>query len=179
MLVGTISEPTLNRDGTWNLTLSGVQDFSELYETLKGKKVRADLREFRPSRSRNANAYAWELIDLIAARMSLPKTDVYRSAIQDIGGVSFSAEMESEAIPLFRQIWERGHIGRQVVVVPGTRDESTEVVRIYFGSSEYDTAQMSRLIDHLIQDAESLGIPTLPDPERQKLLDRWKPKEAS
>lgn len=176
MLVGSLKEPTLNRDGSWNLTVAGVADFSELYEDLKEKKVRVELREFHPHRSLNANAYAWELIDQIAARMALPKTDVYRAAIQDIGGVSITAEMETAAIPTFRRIWEHGHTGRQVVVVPGNTDPLTEIVRIYFGSSEYDTVQMSRLIDHLIQDAEALGIPTLPDPDREKLLNKWKPK---
>ena len=176
MITGFLKEPTLNRDGTWNLTVSGVPDFSELYEDLKSEKVRVDIRKYSPRRSLNANAYAWELIDQIAAKLNLPKTDVYRAAIQEIGGVSVSAEMQTESIPVFRQIWEKGHTGRQVIIVPGSKDPATEVVRIYYGSSEYDTAQMARLIDNLIQDAESLGIPTLPDPDREKMLAKWKPK---
>lgn len=176
MLIGTLSEPTLNRDGTWNLTVSGVQDFSELYEELKGNRIRVDIRKYHPGRSLTANAYAWELIDEIATKLRLPKPDIYRSAIQEIGGVSFTAEMLTEAIPTFRQIWEKGHTGRQVIVIPGNTDPVSEIVRVYYGSSDYDTAQMSRLIDSLIQEAESLGIPTLPDPDRQKLIDKWKPQ---
>ena len=38
-------------------------------------------------------------------------------------------------------------------------------VNLIYGSSAYDTAQMSRLIDQLIQDAKALGIETLP-PEK-------------
>jgi len=32
---------------------------------------------------------------------------------------------------------------------------------VYYGSSTYDTKQMSALIDSLVQDAQALGIETL------------------
>ena len=42
-------------------------------------------------------------------------------------------------------------------------------VILYYGSSVYDTKQMSQLIDHLIQDARALGIETLPPEELARI----------
>jgi low affinity Fe/Cu permease len=47
------------------------------------------------------------------------------------------------------------------------------VVILYYGSSSYDTAQMSALIDSLVQDAQALGIETRSPNEIQALLDEY------
>ena len=44
---------------------------------------------------------------------------------------------------------------------------------IYYGSSDFDTRQMSMLIDHLVQDARVLGIETRPEEEIKSLLEAW------
>ena len=41
------------------------------------------------------------------------------------------------------------------------------------GSSTYDTAQMSRLIDLAVQDCKALDIETATPQELSLLLDRW------
>lgn len=43
----------------------------------------------------------------------------------------------------------------------------------YHGSSVYDTKQMSRLIDNLIQDAKAVGLETMSERERSLLLTEW------
>ena len=50
-------------------------------------------------------------------------------------------------------------------------------VRVYYGSSTYDTAQMSALLDSLIQDAEALGIPTITPKEEERMLGKWAKKK--
>ena len=44
---------------------------------------------------------------------------------------------------------------------------------VYKGSSEYDTYEMSVLIDGVIHEAEQLGIPTITPREAERLLERW------
>ena len=61
---------------------------------------------------------------------------------------------------------------------PSKIDECTNLT-LYCGSSEYNTRQMSQLIDSLVQDAESLGIPTLTDEMAEKMLHRWGKKYES
>ena len=44
----------------------------------------------------------------------------------------------------------------------------------YHGSSTYDTAQMSRLIDSLVQDCRQLDIETLPPEKLALLKEAWR-----
>ena len=43
----------------------------------------------------------------------------------------------------------------------------------YYGSSEYDTAQMSRLIDLLIAECREQGIETKTPAELAALMEEW------
>ena len=44
-------------------------------------------------------------------------------------------------------------------------------VRAYYGSSTYNTRQMSRLIDLVVQDAKALGVETMAPEELASLLE--------
>ena len=46
-------------------------------------------------------------------------------------------------------------------------------LKLYRGSSEYDTAQFSRLLELVIQDCRQLGIETMSERERSLLLEQW------
>ena len=70
-------------------------------------------------------------------------------------------------------IIETIHLGRQVEIIPGSAKPGWINVRAWKGSSDFDSAQMARLIDSLIQDAENLGIPTVPDDEVERMVNRW------
>ena len=140
------------------------------------KRGEYEISPQKKKRSRDANAYAWTLIHQIAARLRLPPIDVYRNAIQNTGGVTESiVRIAEEAAPAFIRSWEAGHLGRQVQQFPSNRRGFVNLVVIY-GSSDYDTAQMSRFIDGLVQDAKELGIETEDPRKIQSLLDSWEGK---
>lgn len=46
-------------------------------------------------------------------------------------------------------------------------------VHAYFGSSMYDSAQMAKLIDFLVQTAKDMDIETMPEEELNSLLSSW------
>lgn len=48
------------------------------------------------------------------------------------------------------------------------------IVRCYFGSSTYNTKEMSDLIHGTVSDAGSLGIDTITPEEMEKMLAIWK-----
>lgn len=132
------------------------------YELVKTKK----------RRSLDANAFAWVLIDKIAAAVGLPKEEVYRNAIRGIGGVSYTVCITNDAVNKLRQNWSRNGIGWQTETMPSKLPGCTNVV-LYYGSSAYDVRQMSALIDNLIADAKALGIETLPPDRLEALLNGW------
>lgn len=52
-------------------------------------------------------------------------------------------------------------------------DQAGIQLQCYFGSSTYDTKQMSVLIDGVVSECQELGIETLPPDEIQDLKNRW------
>ena len=157
--------------GEWEISFSTKEDFAETFEALKDQPVSIEVKKAAKKRSKDANAFAWVLIDKIAEKMSIAKTDVYRSAIREIGGVSETVCVRDRAVKRLRDGWEKNGIGWQTETMPSKITGCTNVI-LFYGSSTYDTAQMSRLIDLLIHDAEQLGIPTMRD-EARELLGKW------
>ena len=130
------------------------------------------LAKAKKHRSLDANAYAWVLIDKIATVMRLGKEEVYRNAIRDIGGNSEIYCMQARAVETFRRCWDRNGLGWQTETMPSKLPGCVNVIA-YYGSSAYDTKQMSVLIDHLVQDAKALGIETMPPDKLNALLEAW------
>lgn len=142
----------------------------------KFKPGEYELKRSCKKRSLDANGMAWALIHQIAEAVRIAPNEVYREAIRNIGGVSEVVMIKREAVDQFVEAFCKDHIGRQVQVMPNANREYMTLI-VSYGSSDYNTAQMSRLLDALIEDARSLGI-TIPDDERiSSLLEEWDAKK--
>lgn len=163
--------------GEWEVTFSTKEDFSGRYQELKENPVNIEIKKAASKRSKDANAFCWVLIDKLAEKTQIPKTEIYRDAIREIGGVSETVCVQDKAVGRLREGWQKNGIGWQTDTMPSKLPGCTNVI-LYYGSSTYDTAQMSRLIDLLIQEAEQQGIPTLRD-EANELIRKWGKKNES
>lgn len=144
----------------------------EWVDELKDSEISIEIKKWRNKRSLDANAYAWVLIDKIAEATRQPKTDVYRAAIREIGGNNTMVCVQDKAVQSLRDGWQRNGIGWITDTTPSKLKDCTNVI-LYYGSSEYDTKQMSTLIDHLIQDAKALGIETLSPMDLERMMGIW------
>lgn len=126
----------------------------------------------RKRRSLDANAYAWVLMDKLAAALGFSREEIYREAIRGIGGVSETVTVQKQAAQKLGELWSRNGLGWFVDTMPSNIPGCVTAV-LYYGSSCYDTAQMSRLIDRLIADCKQLGIETMPPEKLQALLESW------
>lgn len=175
-MIGKLKDLTRSRDGKWVISFATPEDFSAMFDELADKDISIEIKPVRKHRSLDANAYAWVLIDKIAEKTGEKKTDVYRHAIKEIGGVSQTVCVVDEAVDILCKVWEKNGIGWQHETMPSKLDGCTRVI-LYYGSSAYDSKQMSQLIDSLIQDAEALGIPTITDEQAEKMLGKWNKNE--
>lgn len=140
-----------------------LNDDKQYIVTVKEKKLR---------RSLDANALAWVLIDKLAEKMSIEKTEIYRQYIKEIGGVSETVCVMEKAADKLCEAWEQHGIGWQTERMKSKIPKCVNVV-LYYGSSVYDKAQMSRLIDLIMQDCRENGIETYDREEMDKLLEAW------
>lgn len=176
-MIGHVKNLVRTMDGQYQFTFATREnDAPELFEAMADKVVDVTLKVYRPRRSLDANAYAWVLIDKIAHEQGIGKKEVYREAIRNIGGVSDVLCMQTVAVDQFRRIWERNGIGYQTEIMPSKLPGCTNVVA-YYGSSTYDTKQMSALIDQLVQDAKALGIETRTPEQIEYLISDWRERE--
>ncbi len=176
-LTGRISNIAISyATGKPLLTLEVNEDKNTLqamYEELKGEeRLTVKIGKATKKRSLDANAYAWVLMSRLAEKLKIPKADIYRSAIREIGGNCDTVCVQDKAVQSLRDGWERNGIGWLTDTMPSKIDGCTNVV-LYYGSSTYDTAQMSRLISIIVDECRLQGIETKSAEEVDSLLRQW------
>ena len=132
----------------------------------------AVLKWFRKRRSLDANAYAWAMLWKLSAVLHIPKEEIYRDIIKDIGGNYETLRMSTDAVAPFKEHWGHGRVGWMVEELESTQNGYTTVIA-YYGSSVYDTRQMSRLIDCIVDECKSQGIEVLTERELSLLKEDW------
>lgn len=144
-----------------------------LLPMITGKELSVAFTD-QKKRSLNANAYAWVLIDKIAEVLKIPKSEVYRQAIMEIGGVSETGCFMQKAAPKLKEVWEKNGLGWMCVEAeePSKISGCVNLI-LYYGSSTYDTKQMNRLLDFLIEEAKLQGIETATPNEIAKMKSLW------
>lgn len=126
----------------------------------------------REKRSKDANAYMWELIGRIAEVIGATPRDVYRRQIIDSNGRYDPLLVYPESFGRLKEAWESKGIG-WIAERMDTADNGMVIVNCYYGSSTYTSGEMSRLIDSVIAECRELGIETMPPAELERLLSSY------
>lgn len=126
-----------------------------------------EIKKVRKKRSISANSYLWVLCDEIAEKIGSTKEEVYRRAVADKGVFSTLEFKSKEAMQDFKRHWTTNGVGWL------TKTLSDKQLHAYYGTSVYDSKEMSVIIEWLIDEAERLGIPTMNDDELKKMTGRW------
>jgi hypothetical protein len=178
MIYGFLKQMTVDSNGFQNITIATKSDFREEFDRLYGSELEVEIKKRSKRRSLDANAMAWMLIDKIAERTGTKKNEVYKNAIKDIGGVSTTICVIEKAAETLCKNWEKKGMGWQAEMFDSKLEGCKNVI-LWYGSSTYDAKQMRDLINNLIQDAEALGIPTISDDDKKKILINWQQKTAA
>lgn len=143
----------------------------------KNKKYSIEIKELSKRRSNNANSYCWALCGKIALELSkngyTSKEEVYRKAIRDCGIFiigQFSTADKDEAI----KGWSKNGIGWFADDMgESAYEKDIHILHMYKGSSIYNTKEMARLIDCLVDECHQLDIPLEPSEYIKSLIDGW------
>lgn len=164
-----------NRKQRFTIELDG--DFRETYDALKDCPVEVAVKKYREKRSLDANAYMWVLIDKLAVATGIKKRDIYFDGLRNVGGNTRHYCGIPEAIDDLCNLWAvQGSTGWGWPYdrYP-SKLEGCENVKLFYGSSTFDTATMSRMIDHLVQDCEAAGVETMPPEQLASLFGEERP----
>lgn len=146
---------------------------AELKEVLtKGKQLAVEVKQHRQRRSLDANGMCWSLCQSLAEVLRITKEEVYRECVRRVGPFT-TVPIRDDALEAWVRIWQSRGIGWVTEIVGASKHEGYTNVMSYYGSSEYDTKQMSVLIDELLTECKELGIDTISESEKQRLLSEW------
>lgn len=158
--------------GKMMITLESSQNITET-EELQNQELTCRLCKFKKRRTLDANAYFWVLAHKLAAKTEIPVGEIYRSYVREIGGNNrVICTRDKDVAPLMRDWSDRG-LGWIAEPFESKTEGCTNVI-LYSGSSTYDTAQMHRLIDLVVQDCKEQGIETMTPAELAMLIGGWK-----
>ena len=120
------------------------------------------IKEYKEKRSLSQNAYAWKLITEIGNQIHKSKEEVYIEMLEDYG--------QSEIVSILSEVSPVGYFKYFKEIGTGTiNNKEFTHYKIFKGSSEFDSKEMSIFIDGIIQECKQLGIETLTPDEIAKL----------
>lgn len=146
--------------------------YSILNELEAGTLVDLTIKKHRKRRSLDANAYAWVLLDRLAVKLKRPKEEIYREFVKDVGGNSETVCVVDKGVDRLISGWKRNGIGWVADTTPSKIAGCTNVI-LYQGSSTYDSEQMARLIDLIVEACKEQGIEVRSEEDINSLLEGW------
>lgn len=162
-------------DGFWlHLKVAESRLAQKFIASMKDKLYTADLKEKKKHRSPDANAYFWVLAGKLGAKLGISPEEVYRQYIRDVADNYVIQPVREDMLEHWDKLWCDKHLGRITEDMGPCRTiKGYHNVRCFFGSSDYDTAQMSRLIDLIVEDCKRQGIETKTPEELAIMKETW------
>ena len=121
-----------------------------------------EIKENSKHRSLTSNSYAWHLINELANKLNISKEDMYLKMLKDYGQSTILSIKQEVDISGFFKYYE----------IIGESELNGKIFchyKIFKGSSQFDTKEMTVFLNGIIQECESVGIPTLTEEQIKKL----------
>ncbi|HHX11143.1 MAG TPA: hypothetical protein GX729_07260 [Firmicutes bacterium] len=170
----------------WNMDSDGLWLSIKIPESLKEtaqefvvnmqnnpKKHVAEIKPYRKKRSLDANGYYWKLCGELSAKLNIPPVEIYRQHIQNIGNNYEILPLKDDAVEKFCEAWQRNGMGWLTNTLGPSKLEGYTNIIAYYGSSTYDSKQMSQLIDLLVTDCKEQGIETATPEEIERMKQQY------
>ena len=138
-----------------------------LYDDLhEAEKLSIKIGSYREKRSLNANNYAWALLTEIANILRTSKEEVYREMLKRYGQSEIISVLAH--IPIGEYVKYCDEVGESTL-----NGKLFKHYKVYKGSSEFDSREMSIFLDGVVSEATEMGIPTETPDEIARLKAMW------
>ena len=132
------------------------------YLSTQNNDIIFELKEYKEKRTLSQNAYCWKLITELGNVMRKSKEEIYLEMLKDYG--------QSTIVSLANEVDVKNYFKYYDLI--GSSSLNGKVFnhyKLFKGSSEFNTKEMSIFIDGIIQECENVGIPTLTKEEIEKM----------
>lgn len=178
---GKLKQPVIDYlSGRMAVLFEPNEDFRQAYEELKGcDKLSFEIKPYRAKRSLDANAYYWVLITKLAKKISISNLELHNMMLRMYGQAEI---IEGKAVYLTIPDTEEAerkvnnatdyHLQATSQVREGNDGIMYRTYKLLRGSRTYNTEEMARLIDGLVQRCKDAGIPDsdIASPDEKRIL---------
>lgn len=156
------------RTGRLRVTFEADEDVSRQVDGITDKALAVTAKTYRRKRGKDANAYAWVLMQRIAEAIHADKWDVY---LQMLGryGVFTHIIVRPGIVDRVTQEWRTVKNLGEVTVAGQTGIQ----LQCYFGSSTYDSREMAVFIDGVVSECQEMGLETATPEELERMKREW------
>ena len=128
----------------------------------------------KKKRSLDANALFWKMIGLLSDKLKVKNTEIYKEYIKETSAFEI-VPVKEDKIEHWERIWGSHGIGWICEDLGECRNtKGYHNIKSYYGTSVYDSKQMSIIIDMVIADCKENGIPTDSQDEIERIKQLWK-----
>lgn len=132
------------------------------------EKLSIEAKKYRKKRSLEANALLWACLGEIAAVLRTDKWDVYLLMLKRYGKYTYIC-VKPNVVDAVKLQW------RESEVLGNVNINGQEAVQMlcYFGSSTYNTQEMSVLLDGVISEMKEMGLQPPLTSDLKRALEQW------
>ena len=161
-----LSNIVRNFNGDYQVIFTAPRNVLEELANLKDQELQIDVDKFRNKRSLNANAYCWKLITQIADKTKTDKWSVYKELLVRYSNSYEYLIVKPQAVKSLEKVF------RVIKNVGEGQIKGNKAIQIqgYYGSSTFNTKEMSTFIDGVVSECKELGIETETKEEIERLL---------
>lgn len=153
-----------------------INDRSKLptIEELKGIKLKITAKRDIKKRSTNANNYFWKLLQELCELAEIDTIEEYKRRVKELG-IFRRFKIEKVNVKTFEKMWTSQGMAWfcEIFDTEIIGDAEFKIINAYYGSSSFNSKQMSRLINDLVEDCKIYGIETKTSAEIKSLLESW------
>lgn len=168
--------------GQFHLTFSmNEQEKEEFIDEIKSvDKLSVRAVKYRQKRSLDANAYYWQLLSKVAEKLLLTKPHTHNIMLRRYGQklvidgqLTYLILPDTDEAEMIANESESYHIQITPQIKEGADGKMWRTYIMLRGSSDYDTKEMSVLIEGLVQEAKELGIETMTAEELERMMQQY------
>lgn len=141
-------------------------------DKLKGSKLSIKAVKYRKKRSLDANAYLWVICSKLAEVHQTSKDEIYEEMLQKYG-VLYQDEENNYIIVTLKADIDTSKLEGHWKYYKSSEDGKFKSYLMIKGTSLYNTSEMARFIDMVVQEAKEEGIETLPPAELERMKATW------
>ena len=153
--------------GIWfNIPNTLVDKFKKLAEKDCVKSI--EIKAKHKNRSLQANKALWAMINDMAIELHTTSEELYLEALERYGVFTFIV-VQRKALYRVKAEW-------RTVVEVGEVDVNGKPgvqLKCFYGSSQYDSKEFSRLLDGVITDAKEIGVEYISQEERNSIINNY------